>query len=126
MILPRNFIQDLRSSDHVAQMMLAWIEHDWVPDEHYFALIALRKDSPYASKVIKDHKRYIGPFVDNMHPQWLNSRHVDVLKAGAEEDKYFWARKIMISQEMLLVNWMDSLRTGKSMSAFDKARIQHL
>ena len=111
-ILPRNFVEDLRSKDQLAQMMLAWIEHDWVPDEHYFAMIALRKDSPYAPKVIRDNKRFIGAFVDELHPQWLHEEHIEVLRKGAEEDKFFWARKIKISEERGLIKWMDSVRNG--------------
>jgi hypothetical protein len=110
MILPRNFVEDFRTQDRVANMIFAWIEHDWVPDEHFFTLISLRKDSPYYSKVIRDHKRFIGAFVNNLHPQWLDDSHIETLKQGAEEDKYFWARKIKISEEEGLVKWMDSVR----------------
>ncbi|KAI8821838.1 core-2/I-branching enzyme-domain-containing protein [Fimicolochytrium jonesii] len=125
MILPRDFISYLRKSQD-AHDLLAWQEHSWIPDESYFAMVALSPKSGYADKIINDCKRFI--FFDKgaLHPIWIRDGDEHKLEKGANVEvslppekrdnatnptrEYFFVRKINSLWEKKISGWMDDKR----------------
>ncbi|KAJ3397427.1 Beta-1,3-galactosyl-O-glycosyl-glycoprotein beta-1,6-N-acetylglucosaminyltransferase 4 [Lobulomyces angularis] len=106
MILHRSFIEHIRT-DTVAMDVLAYMEHTWIPDESFFAIIAV--NSPmFKDKVISNSRRYI-KFEGGWHPIWITwETRYDFLIGDNPDDGYFFIRKINSSMEPLLLGWLDS------------------
>lgn len=124
MILPRGFVQYLRKSQE-AHDLLAWVEHSWIPDESYFAMVALAKPSSeggWSDRIVNDCKRFIYFEKGAMHPIWLKDGDEKLLEPGAnvtvslrsnqtaegrKQEEYFFVRKINSQWEKGLRKWMD-------------------
>ncbi|KAJ3154325.1 hypothetical protein HDU89_008393 [Geranomyces variabilis] len=129
MILPRAFVQHLRHAQD-AHDLLAWSEHSWIPDESYFAMVALAHASGWANRIVNDCKRFIYFEKDALHPIWLKNGDQHKLERGAAVDislpggalessnngtakterEFFFVRKINSLWEKDLREWMDEKR----------------
>ncbi|KAJ3190322.1 hypothetical protein HDU85_000617 [Gaertneriomyces sp. JEL0708] len=129
MILPNDFVSYLRTSTD-AHDLLAWIEHSFIPDEDYFAMVALAKSTEeggWRENVVNDCKRYIRFNPGAPHPNWLRDGDEDKLEPGARvevalprsmrtgtveesEEEYFFVRKVNSRWESKLRAWMDNKR----------------
>ncbi|TPX68329.1 hypothetical protein SpCBS45565_g03205 [Spizellomyces sp. 'palustris'] len=130
MILPRAFVQYLRSSQD-AHDLLAWSEHSWIPDESYFGMVALAKSSAeggWSDKVINDCKRFIYFEKGALHPIWLKNGDEGKLEPGGKVEvslplnstqladaskrprEFFFVRKINSLWEKGIRQWMDDRR----------------
>ncbi|KAJ3014155.1 hypothetical protein HKX48_005308 [Thoreauomyces humboldtii] len=127
MILPRAFVQHLRQSQD-AHDLLAWSEHSWIPDESYFAMVALSHASDWAPRIVNDCKRFIYFEPDALHPIWLRNGDEGKLEKGASVEiamrkqpgavvdgvvpqrEFFFVRKINSLWEKGIRGWMDRKR----------------
>lgn len=109
MILPRQFIEHLRI-DSKAHMLLAWCEHDWVPDEHFFIMAANNREDQWWRQTMKVNKQYVSPFQNGWHPMWINDQFLSSLKEMSQKDEIFFARKIDIIKEKRIKRFMDDQR----------------
>ncbi|KAI8918388.1 core-2/I-branching enzyme-domain-containing protein [Powellomyces hirtus] len=140
MILPRSFVQHLRHAQD-AHDLLAWSEHSWIPDENYFAMVALSHSSHWANKIVNDCKRFI--FFENgaFHPIWLKDGDESKLEKGASVEmslptanttmvtpgdqshrEYFFVRKVNSRWEHKIRAWMDRKREEVDNALEDEIR----
>ena len=75
-----------------------------IPDESFFAMIALCPDLNYQDKIVRDTKRFIYFPSGHSHPISLHDGDENLLTQHGKE--YFFARKVDVLKERKLVNWM--------------------
>ncbi|KAJ3087092.1 Beta-1,3-galactosyl-O-glycosyl-glycoprotein beta-1,6-N-acetylglucosaminyltransferase 4 [Quaeritorhiza haematococci] len=104
MMLHRSFVEYLRT-DSMALNLLAYMEHTWIPDESYFATVAVNSPE-FKDKIISNSKRYIR-FEGGWHPIWLTWNHRHEFLLGDKVDEgYFFIRKIDIGAQPRLIEWL--------------------
>ncbi|KAI8919460.1 core-2/I-branching enzyme-domain-containing protein [Powellomyces hirtus] len=105
MMLTYDFVTDLRTNLD-ALHLLAYMEHTWIPDESYFCAVVANHQK-FAYNVVNDKKRYLR--FHRQHPVKLTME--DALWFPPEEPvgaeaKYFFVRKVNVSENPDLVDWI--------------------
>ncbi len=75
-----------------------------IPDESFFAMIALCPDLNYQGKIVSDTKRFIYFPSGHAHPISLHDGDENLLTQHGKE--YFFVRKVDVLKERKLVKWM--------------------
>ncbi|KAJ3192552.1 hypothetical protein HK101_006319 [Irineochytrium annulatum] len=81
MILTPEFVNYLRSSDE-ALLILAFLEHTWIPDETYFCYVLI--NSPhFHTRSINGNKRFLRFAPGSMHPSTLDIKKTEMIGVDA-------------------------------------------
>ncbi|KAJ3259785.1 hypothetical protein HDU77_001654 [Chytriomyces hyalinus] len=109
MILARNFVEHLRSSDQVA-LALAYWEHMLIPDESFFGTVFVNTPQ-FSHRILNTNKRFL-KFAKQpaSHPETITTKHFkDIGKQLRGEDpKYFFMRKVnhTLNTTDALLDWV--------------------
>ena len=75
-----------------------------IPDESFFAMIALCPDLKYEDKIISETKRFMFFREGAEHPISLQDGDENIITQDGKQ--YYFARKVNAFQEKRLVKWM--------------------
>ena len=105
-------------TDPDALNFLAFTEHTYIPDEHYFGtgtlfvlsdFIVMINSPHFQNKVINNNKRYLR-FTGGAHPAWLGYKDRHLFPANEPEPSFFFIRKLnsrgKLFGEKDLISWI--------------------
>lgn len=111
-ILPRRYVEYLRTEDTAAHFLLAHAEHAQFPDEWFFASSVMRPGHPYSKKVINNSKRYISEF-SGAHPIPITMRNLPKMEFLLSTKDFYLARKLDVLTQTEVVSWLDDVRNNR-------------
>jgi hypothetical protein len=105
MILSQELVRKMRRSQETYDL-LAFIEHTYIPDEHFFAMLLLNPKWGLSGHIVNGTRRFIHFPKGSYHPMSLKNGHQKYLK----DRGYFFARKLDPIGQSELADWFDEQR----------------